>query len=98
MQLFRRQITFYLVIALVLIVMMKLFFNTGTAPEKIPYNEFIQLVEDDQVKNVTAYGDEIEAELKDDRLVTTVRPEDHLLTDLLLGKNISYETNPPRGP
>ena len=98
MQLFRRQIMFYLVIALLIIVMMKLFFNTGPAPEQIPYNEFIQMVEDEKVKSVTAYGDEIEAELKDDRTVTTVRPEDHLLTDLLLSKNISYETNPPRGP
>ena len=98
MQFFRRQVTFYLVIALLFIVMMKLLFNTGAAPEKVPYNEFIQMVQDEQVKSVTTYGDEIEAELKDDRVVTTVRPEDHALTDLLLGQNISYETNPPRGP
>ncbi|HHW74425.1 MAG TPA: ATP-dependent metallopeptidase FtsH/Yme1/Tma family protein [Firmicutes bacterium] len=98
MQLFRRQVTFYLVIALLFIVMMKLLFNTGTAPEKIPYNEFIQMIQNEQVKSVTAYGDEIEAELKDERVVTTVRPEDHALTDLLLEKDISYETNPPRGP
>ena len=98
MKFFRRQVTFYLVIALLFVVMMKLLFNPGAAPEKIAYNEFIQQIENDQVKSVTTYGDEIEAELKDDRIVTTIRPDDHTLSDLLLGKNIPYETNPPRGP
>ena len=98
MKFFRRQVTFYLVIALLFVVMMKLLFNPGAAPEKIAYNEFIQQIGNDQVKSVTTYGDEIEAELKDDRTVTTIRPDDHTLSDLLLGKNIPYETNPPRGP
>lgn len=98
MKFFRRQVTFYLVVALLFVVMMKLLFNTGAAPEKISYSEFIQQVENDQVKSVTTYGDEIEAELKDERTVTTIRPDDHTLTDLLLGKNIPYESNSPRSP
>jgi len=67
-------------------------------PEKIPYNEFVQQVQSSRVEKVTIYGNEIEAELKDDRTVTTIRPDDHSLTDLLLEKDIPYETNPPRGP
>lgn len=98
MQFFKRQVTFYLVIALLFVVMMKLLFNPGLMPEKIPYNEFVQQVQSSRVEKVTIYGNEIEAELKDDRTVTTIRPDDHSLTDLLLEKDIPYETNPPRGP
>ena len=97
MQSFRRQITFYLVIALLIFVAMKLLFNTGAPPEKIPYNDFIEQVQKNRVEKIIAYGDEIEAELKDGRTVITRRPDDHNLTDLLLEKNIVYETNPPRG-
>ena len=95
---FRRQILFYLIIALLFFFGMRLLYNSGTAPERIPYNDFIEQVEKDRVKKVIVYGDEIEAELKDGQDVVSTRPADHSLSDLLLEKNILYETNPPRGP
>ncbi len=98
MQLFRRQILFYLIIALLFFFGMRLLYNTGTAPEQIAYNDFIEQVEANRVKKVILYGDEIQAELKDGRTVVSTRPGDHSLSDLLLEKNIEYETNPPRGP
>ncbi|NLA27033.1 MAG: ATP-dependent metallopeptidase FtsH/Yme1/Tma family protein [Firmicutes bacterium] len=98
MQLFRRQILFYLIIALLFFFGMRLLYNTGTAPEQISYNNFIEQVETNRVKKVILYGDEIEAELKDGRAVVSTRPGDHNLSDILLEKNIEYETNPPRGP
>ncbi|HPU00731.1 MAG: ATP-dependent zinc metalloprotease FtsH [Firmicutes bacterium] len=98
MQPFRRQIFFYLIVALLFFAAMKLMFDAGMSPEKIPYNEFVEQVERGQVEKVVAYGNEIEAELKDGRKVMTRRPDDHNLTDLLLEKDIPYETNAPRGP
>lgn len=95
---FRRQIIFYLLIALLFFFGMRLLYNNGTAPEKISYNELIEQVEANSVKKVILYGDEIQAELKDGRAVISTRPVDHNLSDLLLEKNIEYETNPPRGP
>ena len=95
---FRRQILFYLIIALLFFFGMRLLYNSGTAPERIPYNDFIEQVEKDRVKKVIIYGDEIEAELKDGQDVVSTRPADHSLSDLLLEKKILYETNPPRGP
>ncbi len=95
---FRRQIMFYLIIALLFFFGMRLLYNSGSAPERIPYNDFIEHVEKGRVKKVIVYGDEIEAELNDGQDVVSTRPADHSLSDLLLEKNILYETNPPRGP
>jgi len=94
---FLRQITFYLVIALVVFVLLATF-NTGSPPEEISYDLFIQKVEKGEVEKVAAYGSEIEAVLKDGSIVKTTRPDDHNLTELLLAKNVIYETYPPRGP
>ncbi|MCJ7805974.1 MAG: ATP-dependent zinc metalloprotease FtsH [Clostridia bacterium] len=94
---FLRQITFYLVIALVVFVLLAMF-NTGTPPEAISYDQLIQKVERGEVEKVAAYGSAIEAVIADGSMVTTTRPDDHNLTELLLAKKVTYETYPPRGP
>ncbi len=94
---FLRQITFYLVIALVVFVLLAMF-NTGTPPEEISYDQFIQKVERGEVEIVATYGSAIEAVIADGSMVNTTRPDDHNLTELLLAKNVTYETYPPRGP
>jgi cell division protease FtsH len=94
---FLRQITFYLVIALVVFVLLATF-NTGTPPEEIRYDLFVQKIELGEVAEVAIYGSEVEAILTDGTAVVTVRPDDHNLTDLLLAKNIHYETYKARGP
>ncbi len=94
---FLRQITFYLVIALVVIVLLSTF-NTGTAPEEISYDLFVRNLESGQVEKVDMYGNEVEAILTDGTVVTTYRPDDHNLTELLLGNEVVYDTNPARGP
>jgi cell division protease FtsH len=94
---FLRQITFYLVIALVVFVLLATF-NTGTPPEEIRYDQFVQKIERGEVAEVALYGSEVEAVLTDGTAVVTVRPDDHNLTDLLLAKNVHYETYKARGP
>ncbi len=94
---FLRQITFYLIIALVVIAVWQLF-SSENAPEKMKFTAFLQKVEAGQVQEVTIYGTEIEAVLKDGRKIITNRPEDYPLTALLLEKNIEIDQQPPRGP
>ncbi len=94
---FLRQITFYLVIALVVFILLATF-STDNQPEEIRYDQFVQKIERGEVAKVAIYGNEIEAALADGREVKTVRPEDHNLTDLLLEKSVHYETFKARGP
>ncbi len=94
---FLRQITFYLVIALVVFALLATF-NNGTPPEEIRYDQFIQKIDQGEVDEVIIYGNDIEAVLVDGSQVITVRPEDHNLTEILLENNIHYETNKARTP
>jgi cell division protease FtsH len=94
---FLRQITFYLVIALVVFILLSSFNNT-TPPEEISYDQLIQKVEQGEVASVALYGSEVEATLKDGTVVKTIRPDDHNLTELLLANKVTLETYLPRGP
>ncbi len=92
---FLRQLTFYIVIALVVVSLLTMF-NSTTPPEEIPYNAFIQRLEAGQVSSVDLYGNAIEATLNDGSVVKTIRPEDHNLTSILLDKGVVLQTHPPR--
>ncbi len=94
---FVRQILFYLVIALVVVILLTTF-NTGPEPEEISYNQFVEKIESGEVEKVVAHGNEIEAVLVDGTEIETTRPEDHQLTQLLLEHNVSYSPHPERGP
>jgi cell division protease FtsH len=73
-------------------------FNNGSPPEEIRYDQFIQRIDRGEVAQVAIYGNEVEAVLADGTSVVTVRPDDHNLTELLLAKNVHYETYKARGP
>ncbi len=94
---FLRQITFYLVIALVVFILLSSF-NNSSPPEEISYDQLIQRVELGEVASVALYGSEVEATLKDGTAVKTIRPDDHNLTELLLANKVTLETYLPRGP
>ncbi len=92
-----RQIMFYLLIGLVVVILLATF-NTGVEPEEISYNEFVNKIERGEVAKVSAYGNEIEAVLDDGTEIETTRPEDHQLTELLLENEVPYTPHPERGP
>ncbi len=94
---FLRQITFYLVIALVVFALLATF-NTGSVPEEISYNQFIEKVERGQVEKVETHGGEVEAELVDGTIINTYRPDDHNLTELLLENNVAHFPHDARTP
>ena len=76
MNIFLRQITFYLAIVLVAIILLTtLFSNNEKLPDEIEYNAFIQQVNRDQVEEVTMYGgEEIEAVLRWSIATYVLRP------------------------
>ncbi len=86
---FLRQITFYLVIALVVFALLAMF-NTESPPEEISYNEFLQKVERGEVDKVETHGGDVEAVLTDGTVINTFRPDDHNLTDFLLENNVDH--------
>ena len=94
---FLRQITFYLVIALVVFALLALF-NTESPPEEISYNEFLQKVERGEVDKVETHGGEVEAVLTDGTVINTFRPDDHNLTDFLLENNVEHFPHDTRTP
>src|SRR5690554_6806088 len=93
---FLRQMTCYLVIVLVVIVLFSLL-SSDKQPELIQYDEFVRQVENGQVETVYTYGDEIEAELRNGTRVKTYRQADHPLTPLLLEKDIHIVADEPKG-
>ena len=94
---FVRQIIFYLVIAMVVVILLATF-NAGPEPEEITYNQFVDYVERGEVQEVSAFGNAIEGVLADGTEIETTRPEDHNLTDLLLENNVPLKPHPERGP
>jgi len=92
-----RQIMFYLLIGLVVVILLATF-NAGVEPEEISYNEFVNKIERGEVAKVSAYGNEIEAVLDDGTEIETTRPDDHQLTELLLENEVPYSPHPERGP
>jgi cell division protease FtsH len=71
-------------------------------PGLVPYSEFKQLVQDDQVENITFVGDRITAERKvesgrPEPVVTVAVPADESLVQLLQAKGIAYGARQPQG-
>ncbi|MGM0653553.1 MAG: ATP-dependent zinc metalloprotease FtsH [Bacillota bacterium] len=94
---FLRQITFYLVIALVVFALLAMF-NTESPPEEISYNEFLQKVENGEVDKVETHGGDVEAVLTDGTVINTFRPDDHNLTDFLIENNVEHFPHDTRTP
>ncbi len=94
---FLRQITFYLVIALVVFALLAIF-NTESPPEEISYNEFLQKIDRGEVERVETHGGDVEAVLTDGTIINTFRPDDHNLTDYLLENNVEHFPHDTRTP
>ena len=96
---FLKQVTFYLVIILVVMVILSLA-TDEKPPEEIDFvPDFIKQVETGQVEKVFTRGNEVEAHLKDGRIVKTYLPPDGFsLTAFLAENNVRYDPKPAPGP
>lgn len=90
---FFRNLTPWLVIGFVLLVIFNMFdenANRGKV-EEIPYSAFLQEVEGKRVKNVVITGSTLTGELSDDARFKTIAPNDPNLVNVLRENGIRFE-------
>ncbi|MDR1057680.1 MAG: ATP-dependent zinc metalloprotease FtsH [Coxiellaceae bacterium] len=86
----------WLIIAVILIVIFSNYGPKSDGAEKVAYSQFIQAVENGEIKSVTVETHNINAVKKDNTKVTTYMPlEDQNLLPRLMQKGIDVSGNPP---
>jgi cell division protease FtsH len=85
-----KNLILWLVIAAVLLTVFNNF-NVESAPQSMNYSQFVQQVQDDQIKSVTIDGYTISGERNDNTRFQTIRPaaQDPKLMDDLLANNVT---------
>ncbi|NLZ38934.1 MAG: ATP-dependent metallopeptidase FtsH/Yme1/Tma family protein [Firmicutes bacterium] len=93
---FMRQMMFYLVILLIAVAIINYFNKPLEAPKSLPYNEFVALVEDGQVKEVLIVENNISGTLKDGTKFETYNTESkEVLTQRLIDNNVTINGEDP---
>ncbi|MDW7649836.1 MAG: ATP-dependent zinc metalloprotease FtsH [Bacillota bacterium] len=95
---FVRQATFYLLILLIAVVIIQYFSTTTEPPEPLTYDEFITLVENDQVEEVLIVGREITGTLKDGTEIQVFNLEGDNLVTRLEENNVRFRGEAPPEP
>ena len=94
---FGKNLALWVIIGLLLIALFQLFQGSSQRGETVkrPYSEFVQLVDKNQVREVTIKGNTINGTLADGTRFTTLKPaEDPKLIERLLAKNVKVEAAP----
>ncbi|MGH7084678.1 MAG: ATP-dependent metallopeptidase FtsH/Yme1/Tma family protein, partial [Acetobacteraceae bacterium] len=94
---FGRNLTLWVIIALLLVVLFTLF-QPGTSHDSatdVAYSDFLKQVESGQVRSVVIQGHTVSGELKNGTSFETYSPEDPTLVGRLTGKNVQVVAKPP---
>ncbi len=91
----RKQMTmWYIVIAIVGVLLFRGFYQDWQTAEPMPYSEFLTQLEAKNIKEVRVYGDQIRGELNkpgtDGKKQFTVTRVDNRLAELLAAKNVKF--------
>ena len=91
-----RNLTLWVVIALLLVLLFNLFQSPGTrgTASQVAFSEFTQQVVANDVKSVTIQGKTISGEYKNGQHFTTYAPEDPNLVQRLLDHNVAISAQP----
>lgn len=84
----------WLVISLVFVLLYHLFNEPRTLQENVIYSEFLNMVEKDQVSEVTIQGENISGKLKSERNFKTYAPKDADIIATLKEKNVKIAARP----
>jgi cell division protease FtsH len=90
-----KNLILWVVIAIVLMSVFNNFTSTQTAPRAMPYSEFIDQVQQGQVKEVTISGRSIEGVNESGQRFSTFSPGDEGLVGDLLNNNVVIKAGPP---
>jgi cell division protease FtsH len=91
-----RNIAFWVVLFLLILALFNLFSN-GTSAMKtgtLGYSDFVRMVDDGTVASVTLDGEKVMFRSRDGKDYVTIRPDDAMVTDLLVAKNIPVTARP----
>ena len=95
---FARQAIFYLLILLIAVVIIQYFNQPPEQPKELRYDQFLDLVENDQVKSVNIVGRNLTGTLKDGTKYKAFNLEGDLLIQRLEAKEIEFEGADPPQP
>lgn len=94
---FYRNITLWIVIGLIVILMFNTF-SAPTAPQNtIPYSEFISMVDRGTISQVQIQGKKVTASGMDGRRIETIAPDDPDLIPTLKARGLRIEVKEPEG-
>ncbi len=95
---FGRNIALWVIIALLLVTLFKMFgTETGDrASRSITYTEFLERVEDGQVRDVTIEGHNITGHLAGGQSFSTYAPDDASMIEMLRERNVAISAKPDR--
>lgn len=97
---FLHQATFYLLIFMIAVALINTFGKTNDPVRDVKYYpDFIELIENEDLQEVTIVGRTVEGELTENRgKVRTYKPDDDDLTDRLIANEIPFEAQPEPEP
>lgn len=96
---FFKNVTFYLLIIIVMIWMFDYYSGGTEKKDDMSYTSFLQHVQQDDIKQVTIVDNIISGKLKDGQEFSTVVPDDDTLISRLEAKNVEIQAElPPQPP
>ncbi|MCQ2373275.1 MAG: ATP-dependent zinc metalloprotease FtsH [Phascolarctobacterium sp.] len=96
---FFKNVTFYLLVIVVIIWMFDYYSGPSVKRTEISYSNFVQRVEQDEIKQVTIVDNIITGRLKDGKEFSTIAPNDAKLVERLESKKVDIKAElPPQPP
>ncbi|MDU4961249.1 MAG: ATP-dependent zinc metalloprotease FtsH [Sporomusaceae bacterium] len=95
---FFRNVSFYLLIIIIAISIIDYYSSRTTTKQEITYTQFIRLVEEKKVENVTIVENTIRGKQKEGPEFTTVTPDDPTLIETLRAKEVEIKAEQPPQP
>ena len=91
-----RNIAFWVVLFVLILALFNLFSGGGNTLQsrEIPYSDFVELVEDDNVASVTIDGENIRFRGKDGNDYVSIRPDDAEVTKILMENDVPVRVEP----
>ncbi|MFY0680594.1 MAG: ATP-dependent zinc metalloprotease FtsH [Thalassovita sp.] len=85
-----KNFAFWIVLLLLVVALFNLFSgsNSSLQSNTVGYSEFVSLVEQDKISDVTLDGEKVRFRTSDGRDFVTIKPSDAEVTDLLIAENI----------
>ncbi|MFW6146883.1 MAG: ATP-dependent zinc metalloprotease FtsH [Thermodesulfobacteriota bacterium] len=94
MNTFSKNLTLWLIISLMMILLFQIFKKETTPTNQLSYSRFLHMVEQGDVSNVTIQGDKVSFETAQGRSYKTYAPEDVELINILRTRNIEITAKP----